>query len=75
MRGQLQSLSPLAVLQRGYALVMDERGAVVRSVTQLIPDQAVQTRLGDGSFASRVTSTAVNQKKSSKTTKDKSSKS
>ncbi len=75
VRGQLQSLSPLAVLQRGYALVMDERGAVVRSVTQLIPDQAVQTRLGDGKFTSRVTSTAPNPTKSSKTTKDKPSKS
>jgi len=34
-RGQLQSLSPLAVLQRGYALVQDESGAVVRSVDKL----------------------------------------
>ncbi len=55
MRNQLQSLSPLAVLKRGYALVLDESGALVRSASQLAPDQMVSTRLGHGSFRSLVT--------------------
>jgi len=55
-RGQLQSLSPLAVLERGYALVQDEDGAVVRSVTQLTASQALNTRIRDGSFSSTVAS-------------------
>jgi exodeoxyribonuclease VII large subunit len=32
VHGELRSLSPLAVLQRGYGLVQDENGAVIRSV-------------------------------------------
>ena len=52
--GRLNSLSPLAVLQRGYARVQDESGAVVRSVAQVAPEQTILTRLSDGSFTSRV---------------------
>lgn len=59
--GQLQSLSPLAVLQRGYALVQDESGAIVRSVGKLAAQQAVSTRLADGSFTSQVTAIQLNQ--------------
>ena len=63
LHGQLRSLSPLAVLQRGYALVRDESGAVVRSATRLARGQVVQTRLGDGSFSSTVTATSSQEKK------------
>lgn len=58
VRGSLQALSPLAVLQRGYALVQDEAGVLVRSATQLRAGQAVETRLGEGSFQSTVTAIA-----------------
>ena len=54
IEGQLRSLSPLAVLQRGYALVLDESGAVIRSAGQLTAGQRVSTRLDDGSFSSQV---------------------
>ncbi|MFC5863778.1 exodeoxyribonuclease VII large subunit [Acidicapsa dinghuensis] len=59
VRGSLQALSPLAVLQRGYALVQDETGAVVRSAAQLKVGASVETRLGNGSFTSAVTATMV----------------
>jgi len=52
---RLNSLSPLAVLERGYALVIGADGAIVRSATQLAAGDAVTTRLSDGSFRSRVT--------------------
>jgi exodeoxyribonuclease VII large subunit len=52
---QLNSLSPLRVLDRGYALVLDEQGAVVRSARQVAAGVSVTTRLSDGTFASRVT--------------------
>ena len=65
-RAQLQSLSPLAVLQRGYALVQDEQGAIVRSVERLTTNQQVLTRLADGSFTSQVTSTQPQNKKKDK---------
>ena len=51
---RLHALSPLAVLDRGYALVQNSDGLVVRSVAQLALGDRVTTRLSDGSFASRV---------------------
>ena len=51
---RLHALSPLAVLDRGYALVQNSDGLVVRSVAQLTSGDRVTTRLSDGSFASRV---------------------
>jgi len=52
---QLNSLSPLRVLDRGYALVLDANGAVVRSAAQVAPGDHLTTRLSDGAFTSRVT--------------------
>ena len=53
---RLQSLSPLAVLERGYALVLDAAGGVVRSTEQITAGDKVTTRLTDGAFISRVES-------------------
>jgi exodeoxyribonuclease VII large subunit len=61
LHGQLQSLSPLAVLQRGYALVRDEQGSVVRSVSQIASGQTVTTLLGDGSFSASVAAIQVSK--------------
>jgi exodeoxyribonuclease VII large subunit len=55
---RLQSLSPLAVLDRGYALVLNAEGSLIRSTTQLTPGEPLLTRLSDGSFTSRVEATA-----------------
>jgi exodeoxyribonuclease VII large subunit len=57
---RLHSLSPLAVLDRGYALVLSSKGALIRSTAQLALDDTVLTRLSDGVFTSRVESTAPN---------------
>ena len=54
MQGKLESLSPVAVLHRGYAIVQDESGAVLHSTEQIANGQTVFTRLGDGSFVSQV---------------------
>jgi len=53
---RLHSLSPLAVLERGYALVVDAAGGVVRSVAQVDAGDEVTTRLADGGFISCVES-------------------
>ena len=53
---RLHSLSPLAVLDRGYALVLDAQGSLVRSALQVAPGDKVVTRLSDGAFTSRVES-------------------
>ena len=59
---RLHSLSPLAVLERGYALVLTAAGGVVRSAVQVAPGDRVVTRLTDGVFTSRVESAAKTQK-------------
>jgi exodeoxyribonuclease VII large subunit len=56
---RLHSLSPLAVLDRGYALVLSPEGALVRSTAQIAAGDRVTTRLADGSFTSHVESTAA----------------
>jgi exodeoxyribonuclease VII large subunit len=58
---RLHSLSPLAVLDRGYALVLDAAGGLVRSTAQVSMGHQVTTRLADGAFTSRVESTAPNE--------------
>jgi len=52
---QLQALSPLAVLNRGYALVFDETGTLVKNAASLTQDQRLVTRLAQGKVESRVT--------------------
>jgi exodeoxyribonuclease VII large subunit len=59
--GRLFSLSPLAVLDRGYALVLDANGVLIRSATQIKPGDSVHTRLSDGTLTSRVESATLNQ--------------
>ncbi|KRE18049.1 exodeoxyribonuclease VII large subunit [Bosea sp. Root381] len=46
----LASLGPDAVLARGYALVRDEAGALVRGVGQVRPGQALSVQVSDGRF-------------------------
>jgi len=50
----LQALSPKGVLARGYALVFDENGAVIKEASQLAPGERVRTELGRGRFTSKV---------------------
>jgi exodeoxyribonuclease VII large subunit len=63
MDARLHSLSPLAVLDRGYALVIGANGAIVRSAAHLNAGDAVTTRIADGSFTSQVTKVAPNKSK------------
>ncbi len=54
INGRIQSLDPLQVLRRGFAMVSDEQGAVVDSVRKVIPDQQVRVLLQDGRFSANV---------------------
>jgi len=51
---RLRSLSPLAVLDRGYALAIGADGTVIRSIDQVAKGDRVRTRLSDGEFGSTV---------------------
>ncbi len=67
---RLHSLSPLAVLDRGYALVLNAEGGLVRSTLQLTQGDQVTTRLSDGAFTSRVETSTPNKSLSKKKTKN-----
>ena len=54
LSGQLNQLNPLAVLQRGFSIVRDESGQVVRDSGQVGLDQMVQVTLASGSLSARV---------------------
>lgn len=47
----LHAVSPLDVLKRGYAILFDEAGAVLRSVHNVPPGTRVRAKLADGELA------------------------
>jgi exodeoxyribonuclease VII large subunit len=51
---RLRTLSPLSVLDRGYALVFAADGAIIRSSAQVAAGDVVTTRLAASTFTSRV---------------------
>jgi len=53
--GRLNSLSPLAVLGRGYSVVSDNSGATVKSVGDVAVGDRVNIRLADGTVEAEVT--------------------
>jgi exodeoxyribonuclease VII large subunit len=53
---KLAALSPLAILERGYSLVFDAHGTLVKDAAQLTPGDAIQARLPRGEVAARVES-------------------
>ncbi len=56
LAGQLNSLSPLAVLGRGYAVCWNEsRTSIIRSAGATTPGDTVRVTLADGEIACRVT--------------------
>jgi len=50
----IQALSPLAVLKRGYALVTDDKGQLVRSTADVKVADRMDVRLARGRLATRV---------------------
>lgn len=54
LRGKLTALSPMGVLERGYALVFNDQGRLVRSIKDLQKGQRTTTRLADGSVTGTV---------------------
>ncbi|HET6210650.1 MAG TPA: exodeoxyribonuclease VII large subunit, partial [Jatrophihabitans sp.] len=49
------SLSPQAVLNRGYAVLSDQAGTVVRRTQQAEPGSRLLARVADGRFTVQVT--------------------
>ena len=53
-RARARALSPLATLERGYAVLQGDEGQVLTSVVGLDPDQAISVRVADGRVRARV---------------------
>jgi exodeoxyribonuclease VII large subunit len=50
----LNAVNPLATLQRGYAIVFDDEGHILRSVTQMPAAKHLRVRVADGEITARV---------------------
>jgi exodeoxyribonuclease VII large subunit len=51
----LHAVSPLATLNRGYAMaIVPSSGEIIRSTEQLKPGDVIQTRLAQGQFTSQI---------------------
>jgi len=51
---EINALSPVRILERGYALVFNSAGALVKDAAQLAPGQEISARLAHGSFTAEV---------------------
>ncbi len=52
--GKLESLSPLAVLSRGYSITQDAQGRVLKSAKQVKPGDAVTIRFAEGAATASI---------------------
>ena len=73
-RHQLAALSPFAVLSRGYAVVTNLKGDVIRQPDEVKESEALNIRVEGGTFTTiktnDITSTKTTTKTNSKTTKN-----
>jgi exodeoxyribonuclease VII large subunit len=58
---RLETLSPLAVLSRGYALVYAANGTLLRSAAQTVAGQTVHARLEKGTLEAKVLRTTIDE--------------
>jgi len=63
----LEALSPVAILNRGYALVFDSNGQLVKDAERLHAGDDISARLARGSVRARVTSVETGATESSET--------
>ena len=59
LQSSLNGLSPKAILARGYALVFDAAGHLVKDASQLKRGDAIRAQLGRGEFTAKVNQTKV----------------
>ena len=54
LEGQLQALSPLAILDRGYALVFDSTGSLLKDASRVKAGEEISARLAKGTLTATV---------------------
>ena len=57
LTAQLNALSPVKILERGYALVFDASGALVKDASQLKAGSEISAQVARGRFTAEVKST------------------
>jgi len=57
LTGKLEALSPVKILDRGYALVFDAAGTLVKDASQLRPGDEITARVSRGTFSAEVKKT------------------
>jgi exodeoxyribonuclease VII large subunit len=57
LSAKLDALSPVKILERGYALVFDSNGALVKDAAQLSPGSEISGRVARGSFIAEIRQT------------------
>lgn len=62
--GRFQALNPMAVLQRGYALIVDSQGKAVDSITKTKENEKIRAYLKDGTLTADVI--AINKNETGK---------
>ncbi|POW59975.1 exodeoxyribonuclease VII large subunit [Candidatus Pantoea alvi] len=67
LAAQLEGVSPLATLARGFSVTTDSAGQVVKKTAQLKSGDTLRTRLDDGWVESQVTSLLPEKKRRPKT--------
>ena len=60
---RLASLSPQAVMERGFAILYDREGRHIRSINQVSPGDRLQAELNDGSLSAQVDEVRPHPKK------------
>ncbi|PIQ86444.1 MAG: exodeoxyribonuclease VII large subunit [Candidatus Omnitrophica bacterium CG11_big_fil_rev_8_21_14_0_20_45_26] len=55
LAAQLEALSPLAVLNRGFSMTLNQKGNLIRRAAQAKTEEIIQTRFSDGWIKSKVT--------------------
>jgi exodeoxyribonuclease VII large subunit len=58
LAAQLDALSPVKILERGYALVFDSTGVLVKDTTKLAKGAQISARVARGSFTAEVKKTS-----------------
>lgn len=54
LSSRLQALSPVAILERGYALVFDQNGNLIKDASEVVSGEQMRTRVARGEIISRV---------------------
>ncbi len=60
--GRLETLSPLAVLRRGYSITTTRSGKVIETAAEISAGEAINIRIADGTISARTLAIVPNQK-------------